>query len=117
MLRIGRYVGTIRNIISRSNDKPSLSNLLKTLSDITNSLYFITDHILLLNKIGAFKFNPNFIKSIGWCSDFFWALECGSNIIYDLLDIRDINNELYSIKKEYINLDSSDSASNKFNNN
>ena len=88
MLRIGRYIGCLRNTINRLKEMKGLeaSPIIKSISDIANSLYFITDHILLLNRIGAYKFSPKFINQVDFHSNLFWGIECSTNLIYDIID-------------------------------
>lgn len=59
---------------------------LKTIGDISLILYFLTDHILLINKMNAFKLNPKFISAVDYLSNLFWGMECGMNLIYDVVD-------------------------------
>ncbi len=73
MLRIGRYIGCIRNISNRTNEISNLeaSPIIKRISDLANSLYFIFDHILLIYRIGGYKFLPIFINQVDVLSNLF----------------------------------------------
>jgi hypothetical protein len=66
--------------------------ILKTLEQINLGIFFILDHILLLNKIGAMAFKPSFIKNVAWYSDFCWGGETVCCLLSDLVD--------YSAQKE-----------------
>ncbi len=111
MLRIGRYVGCLRNAINRLRDLKNIdaSTVLKSISDLANSLYFITDHFLLINRIGAYKFRPEFIYRIDFLSNFFWGIECLTNLIYDIIDYYNNITELQNINKNLKKIESTES--------
>jgi len=111
MLRIGRYIGCLRNAINRLKDLKNweASPLVKSISDVANSLYFITDHFLLINRIGAYKFSPKFINQMDLFSNLFWGIECLTNIIYDILDYYQNIAELQVVNQNLKKIESSDS--------
>ena len=111
MLRIGRYVGCIRNTINRLKDLKNwqLNPIIKSISDVANSLYFISDHLLLFNRIGAYKFSPKFINQVDFLSNLFWGMECLTNIIYDILDYYQNIAELQSINQSLKKIENSES--------
>jgi hypothetical protein len=91
MLRLGKHVNTYRNIMARIKKSPAdkeFNDILKSLADISNALYFLLDHILLVNKLNLFKFDPTWIAKVDWYSNLAWGGECFFNIIYDLVDYR-----------------------------
>ena len=107
MLRIGKHVNLYRNILSRFN-KNSASidsiDVLKTLGDIFNSIYFILDHILLLNRINAVKIeNSTTLVRIDWQANLFWGGECLTSFLAVLIDYlknsRILRELLSSLKK------------------
>ena len=73
------------------------------LANTANAVYMLYDHILLLNKIGAYKFSPVFMAHITIISDLLWGMECVCNIIYDIVDylrnITELKNLNQSLKK------------------
>ena len=75
----------------------------KIISELGNSLYMVSDHILLLNKIGAYKFAPDFMRKADFISNLLWGVECTCNLIYDVLDylrnITELKNLNQSLKK------------------
>ena len=89
MLRIGRYVNAYRSIMAKFNknqcDK-EFNDILKSISDISNGLYFLLDHILLLNKLNFMKFDTSFIQKVDFYSNFAWGVECATNLVYDGVD-------------------------------
>jgi hypothetical protein len=62
------------------------NDIIKILCDISNGLYFILDHILLVSKLNVFKFDPVWISKVDWYSNLAWGGECGTNILYDMID-------------------------------
>jgi hypothetical protein len=111
MLRIGRYVGSLRNAINRLKEMKGLeaSPIIKSISDTANSLYFITDHFLLLNRIGAYKFSPKFINLIDLLSNLFWGIECFTNLIYDIIDYYQNIAELQSVNQSLKKIENTES--------
>jgi len=79
------------------------SLIFRILSDFGNSLYMISDHILLLNKIGAYKFAPEFMYKVDVISNLLWGVECTTNLTYDIVDylrnITELKNLNQSLKK------------------
>ena len=109
MLRIGNYIGLLYNAFINFKRMKGfdLSLFFKIIANVGNSLYMLSDHILLLNKIGAYKFNLVSIDKVGVISDSLWGVECVSNIIYDIVDylkniteIKSLNQSLKKIKNK-----------------
>ena len=79
------------------------SLIFKMLANTGNSLYMLSDHILLINKVGGYKFSPEFIAKTDIISNLLWAVECISNLIYDIVDylrnITELKNLNQSLKK------------------
>ena len=48
--------------------------IFRIIGDLGNSLYMISDHILLLNRIGAYKFAPDFINKVDVISNLLWGI-------------------------------------------
>ncbi len=111
MLRIGRYIGCLRNISNRLKDirNRDPSAIIKSISDLANSLYMISDHFLLLNRIGAYKFSAKFINKIDVLSNVFWGIECLTNIIYDVLDYYQIVGEIRAVSISIRKIENKDS--------
>ena len=88
MLRLGKQVNLFRAIMNRFNHpaRADYSDVIKSLSDLCNSVYFVLDHILLLNRVNAVKFEGRFIARVDWWSNVFWGGECLTNFVYDLVD-------------------------------
>lgn len=116
MLRIGRYIGCLRNSINRLKEMKGLeaSPIVKSISDLANSLYFITDHILLLNRIGAYKFSAKFINQIDVLSNLFWGIECVTNLIYDIIDYYQNIAELQAINQSLKKIENSESEGKRY---
>ena len=106
MLRLGRYVGVYRNIMGRINKSPKdreFNDVIKSVSDLSNSVYFVLDHILLVNRMNVFKFDPKFISTVDYYSNAAWGFECITNLLYDAIDywnnIKKINCLLFSLNR------------------
>ena len=113
MLRIGRYVNSYRNILARLNKNPAdkeFNDILKSLSDIANGIYFLLDHILLLNRLNFYKFDSSFVSKIDFYSNLAWGIECVFNIAYDVIDY--INNKklLHKNREDLRKIDNEESA-------
>jgi hypothetical protein len=81
--------------------------IFRIIGDLGNSLYMISDHILLLNRIGAYKFAPDFINKVDVISNLLWGIECFSNLIYDIVDylrnitlLKNLNQSLKKIENK-----------------
>jgi hypothetical protein len=117
MLRIGKHANLYRNIITRFNKDPKsidFIDILKTSGDLFNSVYFVLDHILLLNKINAIKIeNGATLMSIDWHANLFWGGECFTSFLAVLIDYlknsRILRELLSSLKK----IESKESAEHK----
>lgn len=125
-MRIGRYIGLLNNCLINLQKMKGLdaSLLFRIIGDFGNSLYMLSDHILLLNKIGAYKFSKEFMGKVDVLSNLLWGVECVCNLIYDIVDylrniteLKNINQSLGKIENrksegkffiyliiEYINL-------------
>lgn len=62
------------------------NDIIKSLCDISNSFYFLLDHILLVSKLNVFKFDPVWLNNIDWYSNLCWGSECVLNIFHDVID-------------------------------
>jgi len=114
MLRIGKHVNLYRNIISRFN-KNSASidtiNVLKTFGDLFNSIYFILDHILLLNRINAIKIeNSATLVRLDWQANLFWGGECLTSFLAVLIDYLKNSRLLRELLSSLKKIDSKESA-------
>lgn len=105
MLRLGKHVNLFRAIMNRFKHPAcaEYNDVIKSLSDLCNSIYFVLDHILLLNRVNAVKFEGKFIARVDWWSNVFWGGECLTNFVYDLVDYtkyaRSLREFINSIKK------------------
>ena len=113
MLRIGRYVNCYRNILARLNKNPAdkeFNDIIKSLSDISNGIYFLLDHILLLNRLNFYKFDSAFISKIDFYSNLAWGVECVFNITYDVIDFINNRELLHKSRGDLRKIDNSESA-------
>lgn len=97
----------IQNLRKLQTQGFDLSILFRITGDFGNSLYMLSDHILLLNKIGAYKFAPDFMNKVDIISNLLWAVECISNLIYDIIDylrnisvLKNLNQSLKKIENK-----------------
>jgi hypothetical protein len=91
MLRIGRYVAAYRNIMARLNKSPNekeFNDVIKSISDLSNSIYFILDHILLINRMNVLNLDKKFVSTVDFYSNAAWCVECLTNLIYDIVDYK-----------------------------
>jgi len=112
MLRIGRYVGVYRNIMARLKKSPNereLNDVIKSISDLSNAIYFILDHILLVNRMNVFKLDPKFVSTVDFYSNAAWGLECITNLIYDIIDYKKYQKSLFKNISDIKSLQNSDS--------
>lgn len=97
-MRIGGYFKSFKNINDRFRNKSlsevGLIDMLKTNADLWNSLYFLLDHILLLGKLNAVKFDAQFLISVDFYSNLCWGVECLSTFICDVI-------EYFNLRREY----------------
>lgn len=100
--------------LNKSPKDKDFNDIFRNISDISNALYFLLDHILLLNRMNFHKFDPKFINKVDFWSNFAWCIECITNLIYDLVDYYrnslTINKYVEDIKK----LDNADSKGKNF---
>lgn len=97
VLRFGKPLPLIKAIIDRfkQHEKSPVRNiLLRTLSDIFLSLYFLTDHPLYLQRIGFIKMDKQLVDFIDYWNNVFWLLEAVIDIYCDLVDLHYLNMEI-----------------------
>ena len=79
--------------------------MLKNLSDIGLSLYFLFDHVLLINKINAYKFSQSTLNLADFLATFSWLIDTFSTLFYQILEISAINQQISKAKLEIKNID------------
>ena len=113
MLRIGKHVNCYRNIIARINKKSEdreYNDVIKSLSDLSNAIYFLLDHILLINRMNVVKMDSNFVNRIDFYSNIAWGAECFFNLIYDLVDYYHIVINLKNFKSDLKKIENKESV-------
>ncbi len=60
-----------------------LSVVFDCLSSLSESLYCLVDHIILINKINAYKFSDGVMKFVGFQENYLWLCETIFGIIAD----------------------------------
>ena len=83
-----------------------LTKSLKNSADIALSFYFLLDHVLLLDKIKAYKFSQGTVSIVEYVSNFFWMIETLSTLTYQILEIYALNEEIIIGKIELKRIDS-----------
>jgi hypothetical protein len=114
MLRIGRYINNYRTIMSRfkGSNSVAFNDLIKCFSDLSNGIYFLLDHILLLNKINIIKLSPQMNAKIDWYSNFAWGGECVPNLLYDVIDYYNNSKEINIVNYSLDKIENKESAGN-----
>jgi len=100
-LRIGRYISIMRNAINRAIDTKNWKDpifILKNLSDVALSLYFLLDHVGLLNKVKAINVKPETIKAFDKLANLAWLTENFSSLTFQLIDIYKIHENIIKVK-------------------
>lgn len=101
VLRFGKPLPLVKTIIDRfkaHEKKPVPNLLLRTISDISLIMYFVTDHPLYFQRIGFIKMDKKWVDFIDWWNNVFWLIECVLDIYCDLIDISIMNKEIDHLK-------------------
>ena len=115
MLRIGRYFNGYKNIMARINKKSDdmeFNDVIKSFSDISNFIFVILDHILLVNKLNVFKIESSVVSKVDFYCNLSWGSECVLNLISDNMDYYKNSGIISKCKADLKKIDNSDSAGN-----
>jgi hypothetical protein len=86
-----------------------ISDVIKTISEMSNAVYHVTDHILLLNRIKAIDFDPKFIAKVDFWCNILWASENTNCLIADVMDLLDLMRAMKETDDELLKIDNYDS--------
>jgi len=113
-MRIGRYFGAYNNIMSRLKETKGcpFTKMLKNIADVALSLNFIFDHVVLINKINAYKFSPETVNKADFLSNFFWLIETLCTLTIQSLELMTLKDEIIKTK---IDLKGSSESNSKIN--
>lgn len=116
MLNIGRYIACLRNALNRINTIKSFewTPLLRTLSDFSLSAFFLLDNLILVNKIGAYKFSSLVMEKVELCCNLAWGIDCLVTIICDVLDYYNNIGELKAVNQCLKKIEMKDSEGKNF---
>lgn len=92
ILRIGKFITNGKAIFDKLNTGkyPKLATVFDCLSILSETIYCFVDHVILLNKIGAYKFSDPVMKFVGFHENFLWLLETIFGILGDLLNYNEM---------------------------
>ena len=99
--------------MARINKKPEereYNDVMRSIADAFNSLYQVTDHILLVNRLNVIKIDPSFISKVDFYSNLSWGAECFFNLIYDFVDYYHIMTSLKNFESDLKKIDHRDST-------
>ena len=100
LIRVLRILTVMKGAFDRIKNAKKITLILifRVISSISESLYFLTDHVLLLNKIKAIQdINPALLGFCNYYGDVLWLLETVTAMIADSLELIEIN-KLISLK-------------------
>ena len=63
---------------------------LRTVSDISLILYFLTDHPMYFNAIGLVTYEKKFLNNIDYLNNVFWLVNSVLDIVVTIVDILQI---------------------------
>lgn len=101
VLRFGKPLPLIKAIMDRfkQHQKSPVRNIvLRTLSDISLALYFISDHPLYFQRIGFIKMDKATVDFIDYWNNIYWLFECLVDIYCDLVDVHYLDKEIGQLK-------------------
>jgi hypothetical protein len=101
-LRIGRYFGAYNNIMSRLKETKGcpFTRMLKNIADVALSLNFIFDHVVMINKINAYKFSLETLNKADFLSNFFWLVETICTLTIQSLELIGLKDEIIKSRIE-----------------
>ena len=105
ILRLGKVILNTKSCIDKikanslAGNKMKASIIFDCLSICSESLYCLVDHIILFNKIQAYKFSDKIMSFCGFHENFLWLLETIFGIIADYFKYQEI------LKNEKENVD------------
>jgi Peroxisomal biogenesis factor 11 (PEX11) len=94
VLRFGKPFPLIKAIYDRfkaHEKKPVRNILLRTISDISLALYFVTDHPMFFQRIGFIKLEKPLLDLIDRWNNILWLVECLLDIYCDVVDLYYVN--------------------------
>lgn len=90
ILRIGKVILNSKSCLDKIKiNGLSKVTILECLSICSESLYCIVDHIILVNKIGGYKFSEKIMDFCGFHENFLWFLETIFGIAADYVKYND----------------------------
>lgn len=97
VLRFGKPFPLVKAIMDRfklHSKSPVRNILLRTISDLSLILYFITDHPLYFQRIGFIKMDKSLVDFIDYWNNIYWLIECLLDIYCDLVDLHYVDKEI-----------------------
>ena len=92
----------MKNVIERLSTakKINLNIVLKCLSDIANSIYFLLDHVLLLQRINAMSFSKATIDFCDKWSNLIWMMDIFIVIAHSSIDYMEVVSQRVQVKED-----------------
>jgi Peroxisomal biogenesis factor 11 (PEX11) len=100
VLRFGKPLPLVKAIMDRfkTHEKTPVRNiLLRTISDLSLILYFISDHPLYFQRIGFVKLDKSWVDFIDYWNNIYWLVECLLDIYCDLCDLYYLNKDIQNL--------------------
>lgn len=99
VVRLGKVILGLNSIRLKIRDSKefSFAVLFDCLSILSENLYCLVDHIILINKIGAYKFSKETMLIIDYWENLLWVYETLFAILADIFNFKNIKSELDSL--------------------
>lgn len=102
----------MKSTTNRYNNSKALgiADIAYSYSEIFCSLYFVLDHILLLNRINAVKFSPTFVSKVDFWANMCWLHDTLGCLVGDIVEYLALSRELKRIRESLIKVDNKEST-------
>jgi hypothetical protein len=87
-----------------------LSDIFTTISELSNAVYHLCDHVLLLNRIKAVEFKPTFIAKWDYFCNLLWCSENTNCLIADVIDYYNLIMGMKSTKIDLLKIENYEST-------
>jgi hypothetical protein len=87
----------------------AIGEIATTISELSNAIFHVLDHILLLNRIKACEFKPTFIKKLDYVCNWLWASENTNCLIGDICDWVNLRQEMKQTRSDLLRIENQES--------
>ena len=74
--------------------------MVKNIADVSLSLNFLFDHILLINNINSYKFSKETVNLADFLSNFCWLIETLATLVFQSLELITVKEEIIRSKMQ-----------------